>query len=121
MEDFKSNITLWATTDIEIKKLNEKIKEYRQTNKCLTEQILKHIESNEIENNVFKISSIDTAIKLNKTKVQESISYKFLQTTIESYFSENVHKDNKYHMENLLDFIKTNRLTTEKKTLTIIN
>tara|TARA_Y100000389_G_scaffold103671_1_gene100561 strand:+ start:72 stop:434 length:363 start_codon:yes stop_codon:yes gene_type:complete len=120
MSDFKENITKWATNDIEIKKLNDEIKKYRIINRDLSIEILSHIEKNNQEDNIFKIGSLDTDIKVNCTKVQESISYKYLNSCLQQYFKEHKDKDDSYHIENLLDYIKSNRTTTVKQTLQII-
>ena len=121
MSDFKENITKWATNDIEIKKLNDEIKKYRLINRELSIEILTHIENNNQEDNIFKIGSLDTDIKVNCTKVQESISYKYLDSCLQQYFKEHKDKGDSYHIENLLDYIKSNRTTTLKQTLQIIS
>jgi len=121
MENLSNNMSEWAKTQLQLKEYNDKIKILRNQNNDRMNLILTDIEKLNIENNVFQMSSLGVNIKVNKTKQHESISYKYLENCINEYFIENINRDDKYHLDNLLNFIKQKRKTTIKSNLTIID
>ena len=120
MEDFGSNIREWTQNELEIKKLQLKINDYKYKNKKLTDNLLSHIEITNQEDHIFKISSLNTDIKLNKTKISDSLTFKLLEFCLPLYFKENFDKSNDYHIQNIISFIKNKRITKIKKNLEIV-
>ena len=120
MEDFGSNIREWTQNELEIKKLQLKINDYKYKNKKLTDNLLSHIEITNQEDHIFKISSLNTDIKLNKTKISDSLTFKLLEFCLPLYFKENFDKSNDYHIQNIISFIKNKRTTKIKKNLEIV-
>ena len=108
MSTFNRNILEWIDYDNTIKAKNEAIKELRLKRDNLETSILQHIQENNLEDNVFNITSMNTQLKVNKTNTKETISYKFLETTLMKYFN------NETKTKDLLDFIKNNRNCVEK-------
>lgn len=119
MENFGKNLTTWTNNDMDIKNLQKKINDIKQTNKILSETIFEHINSNNLQNNVFKISSLNKDVVVKKTKVNDSLTFKFLESILSEYFKNHNDKSNEYHSENLLNYIKENRNQVVKYNLEI--
>ena len=108
MSTFNRNILEWINYDNTIKTKNDDIKKLRLKRDNLENSILQYIQENNMEDNVFNITSMNTQLKVNKTNTKETISYKFLETTLMKYFK------NETKTKDLLDFIKNNRNCVEK-------
>tara|TARA_B100000212_G_scaffold235905_1_gene179454 strand:+ start:533 stop:880 length:348 start_codon:yes stop_codon:yes gene_type:complete len=109
MAEFNQNIMKWVEYDNQIKSKNEEIKEIRSRKDTLEGSILEFIQNNNLEDNLFNISSMDTQLSMNKTTVKETISYKFLESTLLKYFDNDSEKSN-----DLLTFIKNHRTSSDK-------
>ena len=116
MADFNKNILEWVNCDNKIKTNNEVVKELRLKKDSLETNIIGYIQENNLEGNIFNISSLDTQLKMNKTSVKESISYKFLESTFMKYFYETDLDDCK-KTKALLGFIKNSREASDKYSL----
>ena len=90
MADFNKNILEWVNCDNKIKTNNEVVKELRLKKDSLETNIIEYIQENNLEENIFNISSFDTQLKMNKTFIKESISYKFLEKTFMKFYNENM-------------------------------
>lgn len=112
MNNFNSDVVNLCELDSLIKNKNNEMKILREKRDILEKNIIFHIESNNLQDNVFNISSMDTKIEYSKNNVKETITMKFLENTIEKYYNNDIDKTNK-----LIDFIKNNRKTNEKVTL----
>ena len=108
MSTFNRDILEWINYDNTIKAKNDNIKDLRLKRDNLEISILQHIKENNMEDNVFNITSMNTQLKVNKTNTKETISYKFLEITLMKYFN------NETKTKELLDFIKNNRNCVEK-------
>ena len=115
MTNFDKNILDWVKCDDEIKKNNEVIKELRLKKDSLETNIIEFIKENELDDNIFNISSLDTKLKLNKTITKESISYKFLENTFMKFFKES--ESDCIKSKELLEFIKNTRECSDKYSL----
>tara|TARA_B110001469_G_C9621149_1_gene309591 strand:- start:136 stop:498 length:363 start_codon:yes stop_codon:yes gene_type:complete len=120
MEEFGKNLTNWTQNDIEIKNLQKKINDIKQTNKLLSENLFEHINSNDLSGNIFKITSLNKDVTVKKTKVNDSLTFKFLECMLLEYFTKNNDKSNEYHSENILNYIKENRQFSIKFNLSLI-
>jgi len=117
MAEFNNNILEWVNYDNEIKKNNEVIKGIRLKKELLETNMICFIKENNLEENVFNISSLDTQLKVNKTAVKESISYKFLESSFMKYFYEPDFDGDCKKTKALLEFIKKSRGCSEKISL----
>ena len=87
--------------------MNENLRE----KEFIRKNIIYHI-SNNLQDNVFNISSMNTKIEYSKNNIKETITMKFLENTIEKFYNNDIDKT-----KNLIEFIKNNRKTNEKVTL----
>lgn len=120
MDNFGSHITEWTRNELDIKQLQQTINEKKQTNKQLSEKLLQHIEHQQLDDNIFKLSSLQKDVCVRQTKTSDSLTFKFLEYCLGSYFQENSSQSNEYHLQNIIQFIKQKRTTKIKKTLEIV-
>lgn len=121
MDNFSDDISVWAKNQIIIKQKSDEIRSLKNTNNEMMNKLLFDIKEKNIDNNIFQITTLDVNIKVQNTKIQESITYKYMDKCIEDYFNEYVNKDDTFHKDNMLNYIKQKRKTTIKSNLTIIN
>lgn len=114
MENFNKNIIEYCEIENKIKSKSEDIKEMRIKKDSLEKNVIEFIESNNLQDNIFNISSLDTKLKYVKSNTKESITYKFLETTLSKYFNNDSDKVN-----DILNFIKNNRNSSSKVSLKI--
>ena len=112
MAEFNQNIMSWVDCDNQIKTKNEEIKQIRSKKDNLEGSIVEFIQGNNLQDNVFNISSMDTQLQMNTTSVKETMSYKFLETTLLNYFNNDQDKAN-----DLMTFIKNHRSSSDKVSL----
>jgi hypothetical protein len=97
---FENQIQLWVQIDNQLKLLNEKTKELRDKRNALEEKITDHAFSNNISDAI-KIS--DGRLKFVNTKVQEPITFKYLEKTLSGIIK------NESQVKLILEHIKQNR------------
>lgn len=114
MENFNKNIIEYCEIDSLIKSKSDEIKKMRIKKDSLETNVIEYIESNNLQDNIFNIASIDTKLKYVQSNTKESITYKFLETTLCKYFDNNSEKVN-----DILNFIKNNRNSSSKVSLKI--
>ena len=112
MSNFNSDFVNLCEIDNLIKNKNNEMKILKEKRDLLEKNIILHIESNNLQDNVFNISSMNTKIEYSKNNVKETITMKFLENTIEKFYNNDIDKT-----KNLIEFIKNNRKTNEKVTL----
>ena len=112
MNNFNSDVVNLCEIDNLIKNKNNEMKILREKRDLLEKNIIYHIEANNLQDNVFNISSMNTKIEYSKNNVKETITMKFLENTIEKFYNNDIDKT-----KNLIEFIKNNRKTNEKVTL----
>lgn len=112
MSNFNSDVVNLCEIDNLIKNKNNEMKILKEKRDLLEKNIILHIESNNLQDNVFNISSMNTKIEYSKNNVKETITMKFLENTIEKFYNNDIDKT-----KNLIEFIKNNRKTNEKVTL----
>ena len=117
MADFNKNILEWVNCDNKIKSNNEVVKELRLKKDSLETNIIEYIQENNLEENIFNISSFDTQLKMNKTFIKESISYKFLEKTFMKFYNETDLDNDCKKTKELLEFIKNSRESSDKYSL----
>jgi seryl-tRNA synthetase len=77
---FESQIQQWVSLDNQLKQLNEKVKDLRDKRNNLEENITSYASENNLSNATVKIS--DGRLKFTNTKVQEPITFKYLEKTL---------------------------------------
>ena len=112
MSNFNSDVVNLCEIDNLIKNKNNEMKILREKRDLLEKNIIYHIEANNLQDNVFNISSMNTKIEYSKNNIKETITMKFLENTIEKFYNNDIDKT-----KNLIEFIKNNRKTNEKVTL----
>ena len=100
----EENIKKWVVLDNQQKKLNEKVKELRNSKNDLTNSIITNFSDKNIKSPIIKIS--DGRLSLIETQQANVISFKFLSDIFKEYFHD------EKEANKLLDFIKSKRTYT---------
>ena len=77
---FENQIQQWVLLDNQLKQLNEKVKDLSYKRNDLEENITTYASENNLSNATVKIS--DGKLKFTNTKVQEPITFKYLEKTL---------------------------------------
>ena len=107
--DLEESIKKWVVLDNQHKKLNEQVKELRDTKNNLTEIIITKFSDKNIKSPIIKIS--DGKLSLIETQHANVLSYKFLLDTFKEYFEDDKEANK------LLEFIKTKRTYTNMSSI----
>ena len=103
MEELQKNLVQWTKLDKELKELNKKCSEIRRKKDNLQSKICPVIQSEQLEDNIFSIPSLETQVSFKEHKTSESLSYKFLEDKLNNYFN------NFEDTQKLLQYLKDNR------------
>ena len=103
METLQKNLFQWSKLDKELKELNKQCSEIRKKKEKLQSKICPLIQSEQLEDNIFSIPSLNTNICYKEQKTSESMSYKFLEEKFNDFF------DTPDKAAILLQYIKDNR------------
>lgn len=98
---FEQQIQQWVTIDNQMKILNDKMKELRDTKHAISEKINNHIETSQLSNTSIKIS--DGQIKFMKVKETQQLTFKYLETCL----SEIIKNDEQ--VKKIVEYIKNKR------------
>ena len=77
---FEGQIQQWVSIDNQLKQLNEKVKELRETRNELEQNITSHASSNNLSNATIQIS--DGKLKFANTTVHEPLTFKYLEKAL---------------------------------------
>lgn len=103
MDTLQKNLLQWTKLDKELKELNKQCAEIRKKKEKLQSKICPLIQSEQLEDNIFSIPSLNTNICYKQQKTSESMSYKFLEEKFNEFF------DTPDKSAILLQYIKDNR------------
>ena len=103
MDTLQKNLLQWTKLDKELKELNKQCAEIRKKKEKLQSKICPLIQSEQLEDNIFSIPSLNTNICYKQQKTSESMSYKFLEEKFNEFF------DTPDKAAILLQYIKDNR------------
>lgn len=78
--NFENQIQQWVQLDDHLKQLNEKTKDLREKRNTLQQNIINYASLNNLSNANVQIS--DGKLKFTNTKVQEPITFKYLEKTL---------------------------------------
>ena len=98
---FEGQIQQWVQLDNQLKQLNEKTRELREKRNSLEEHITNYASSNNLSNATIQIS--DGKLKFVNTKVQEPLTFKYLERTL----SEVIKNESKVKL--IMEHIKQKR------------
>jgi len=108
-EELVETIKLWLDADIEIKRVQQNIKNKRKEKKFLAEKLVTVMKSNEID--CFDLS--EGKILYTKTKVKTALSKKYLLGCLDKYFSQN----SDISSDEVCNFILDNREVKENENI----
>ena len=96
---FENQIKQWVLVDNQLKTLNDKMKQLRETRNALSGNITTYAEQNNLTNSTVNIS--DGKLKFVNTKVQAPLTFKYLEKTLGEVIHNEVQA--KYIVEQLKD------------------
>lgn len=99
--DFKEKLSKWVNLDNQIKQLNENIKELRNERNNLENEITIYSKENNLIN--INIPLNDGKLRIVNTKVNEPITFKYLEKTLEDIIQ------NEEQIKIIMEHIKQNR------------
>jgi hypothetical protein len=98
---FENQIQQWVQLDNQLKQLNEKTKELRDKRNLLEGNITNHAFSHNLSDSSIKIN--DGRLKFVNTKVQEPLTFKYLEKTLSEVIK------NESQVKLILEHIKQKR------------
>jgi cell division septum initiation protein DivIVA len=98
---FENQIQQWVSLDNQLKQLNEKVKDLRDKRNNLEENITSYASENNLSNATVKIS--DGKLKFTNTKVQEPLTFKYLEKTLGEVIK------NESHVKLIVEHLKQKR------------
>lgn len=110
-EEFKSFLKNWVIYDNTIKKYNQHIKKLKDQKDILENELLFIIKKNNLEH--LKVNIDNSKIICNNTSSLPSLSYKFLEESLNEYLQ------NKEESKNICSFIKKKRESNKKKSISL--
>jgi hypothetical protein len=78
--NFENQVQQWVSVDNQLKILNEKVKQLRDTRNSLSENITTYAQKNNLSNSIIQIS--DGKLKIANTKVQPPLTFKYVEKTL---------------------------------------
>ena len=109
--NFNNSMIEWVTIDNTQREYLNKLKDIREQKSAISEKLVNHIKQNDMETNVFKITSMNTNVQLSKTNVQESLTFKLIEECLDEYLND------KSKTGDIINFIRNKRKKTEKFTM----
>jgi len=103
MENLKQLMLEWTRLDKELRELNKACAKVRQNKDVIHTILLETIRTNELQDNIFSIPSLQTNVMYKEHTSYESMSYKFLEEKLTDYF------DTQDECLQVLQFLKDNR------------
>lgn len=105
--DFTDKIKKWVVYDLKIEQLNKELKEIRQEKTQIENKITLYIENNHLQDSIININN-GQHLKYTEQNSQTSLSFKFLEECLLKYLN------NKEETNNILEFIKKNRISKKE-------
>lgn len=110
--EFSEQIKRWVVLDNHLKTLSDKTKELRNEKSAITENILEHVEANQLSNAVVKVS--DGRIKFIKTTQYSPLTFKHVETCLKKCIRDD--DDVKKIISLIKDTRQTNIVSDIKRT-----
>ena len=100
---FENKIQQWVSVDNQLKILNEKVKELRDTRNSLSENITTYVSTNNLSDKTVQIS--DGKLRFTNTRVQEPLTFKYLEKSLGEVIK------NESQVKLIMDHLKQKRST----------
>lgn len=110
-ETYIHKLKKWIELDNSVSKLKEEMSAFVEEKKELEDDILQYVEEHNLDKVTVNIS--DGSLKFPKRKVPQSITMKYIKSTLEKYVEQN--KNNIFDVESICKFLSSN-LETKSKT-----
>ena len=98
---FENQIQQWVSIDNQLRVLNDKAKELRESKNVLCKNITSHVEKNNLGNLTIQIS--DGQLKFAETKIAAPLTYKHLEKCLAEIIN------NETQVKQIIDYVKQNR------------
>jgi hypothetical protein len=98
---FENQIQQWVSIDNQLKLINDKAKELRESKNVLCKNISSYVEKNNLSNATIQIS--DGKLKFAETKVASPLTYKHLEKCLAEIIK------NENQVKQIIDYVKQNR------------
>tara|TARA_A100001015_G_scaffold18458_1_gene21394 strand:+ start:537 stop:920 length:384 start_codon:yes stop_codon:yes gene_type:complete len=110
-QEFQQNIMNWIKNDNQIKEKNKEIREMREKQTLLEDNITTFAVSNNMEKHQIVVSSLKCSVKCAESEKYDNLSFRLLKDSLDDYFNEkNINLD----VEDIIKFIKKRRLKKTK-------
>ena len=103
MSTFEHQLQQWVSIDNQLRALNEKIRVLREAKSKINESVFTHIKENNLSNSSIQIR--DEKIKFALTKVQQPLTFKYLEKTLSQIIK------NESQVIQILNYIRDKRET----------
>jgi hypothetical protein len=98
---FENQIQQWVAIDNQLRLLNDKAKELRESKNALCRNITNHVEQNNMGHVVIQIS--DGQLKFGETRTAAPLTYKHLEKCLGEIIN------NETQVKQIIDYVKQNR------------
>ena len=110
-QEFQQNIMSWIKNDNLIKEKNKEIREMREKQSLLEDNITTFAVSNNMEKHQIVVSSLKCSVKCAESEKYDNLSFRLLKDSLDDYFNEkNINLD----VDDIIKFIKGRRLKKTK-------
>jgi hypothetical protein len=103
-QDFVQNVQKWALLDVQLKKINEKTKEYRDYKHKLSESICTYLNENNLQNTKIEISNGE--IKLYEKKEYSPLTFTYIEDCLAKLITD------KSQVDFIIQYLRDNREVT---------
>jgi hypothetical protein len=100
-QDFVENVQKWVILDKQLKIINEKTKDIRETKQQLTEEICTYIKNKNMTNTKIEIS--DGELKMYEKKDYSPLTFTYVEESLAKILSD------KSQVEYIIQYLKSNR------------
>tara|TARA_B100001758_G_scaffold60414_1_gene50144 strand:+ start:67 stop:420 length:354 start_codon:yes stop_codon:yes gene_type:complete len=105
MSDFENNIKTWVSIDNELKKINQHIKALRAKKAESSHNIIRYIESNNLDQATVQIS--DGRLHFAPVNHRSSLTFKYVENCLQKCIQ------NPEQVTDIMNYIKNSRETTQ--------
>ena len=98
---FENQIQQWILVDNQLKTINEKARELRDSRNALCDSIVTYVEENDMHNATIKLS--DGRLRFIETNVPSSLTYKHLEKCLSEIIK------NESQVAQIVEYVKKNR------------
>jgi len=100
-KELVEQVQRWVALDAQLKKINEKTKEYREMKSRIGTSIMTYMKTNRLENTKIDIS--DGQIRLAEKRDYSPLTFTYIETSLHKIIP------NQEHVEYIIQYLKDNR------------